>query len=247
MYKANILIVDDDNELRDYLTSYFKKNGYYSEAEESLIKAYELKLHHPKYHFMVIDLKFENEDAENIFGGVKLFSLCYQYMKGVKGIILSNYSFEEQKENIFKQLISLVKDGQKAQEMLSSMEKVYVQKIGTGRYSNRLLAMIKVWNKELLAKCKKEVWQKKIRENKIDLILNEIKILIKQNKDFDLLSNRYNKYKADVISGRVSEEKLNTEFNIISYHLWDIVQAIQEEDFYFDKLIDYALKNDIKL
>lgn len=103
MGKGRILVVDDLKNWREQLVEALQHAGYYTNAASSIEEAATL-LKERLYHVLVLDVRMESSDPNNIEGIELLRELNQQGLtKAIKIIIISAYGTKEQTRDAFKE------------------------------------------------------------------------------------------------------------------------------------------------
>lgn len=246
MKKGKILLIEDKKEILDDLSFSLQINNYQALCAPSINDGVEL-IHENDIQFIIVDLKFEQDDKEKEFGGLKLFHLLYQLKTTINVIILSACSFEGEKDNFLSQLKQLRNNDEGIDNILKNMHKVYVCKHGEYRYSERILAMIKLFDDELILKCK-DFWQDIIGCGSCGKTMKLIKDLLKMIADDEnrhtiiMLSNECNR----LLDEEIRKLTPATALNDLSGRLLKFIQKLIKEDFDLVELAKYAVANKIK-
>src|SRR5579884_489443 len=101
--KGRILVVDDLKSWREQLVEALQHAGYHTDAASSIAQAAMLLKEH-LYHILVLDVRMQPSDPNNIEGIELLRELSQQGLtKAIKIIIISAYGTKEQTRDAFKE------------------------------------------------------------------------------------------------------------------------------------------------
>ncbi len=126
------LVVDDLEQWRKALTITLQREGFFTDSAATADEALE-RLNETLYHLLILDIRLEDSDSNNIEGINLLQKLAQRGLSGATSvIILSAYGTLERMRRAFKEhevADFLSKDDFSAQTFMESVNQVFAQKV----------------------------------------------------------------------------------------------------------------------
>ena len=128
---STVLIVDDEEHIREDLKKHLKKRKYQVYTASTVEDANKIILSE-ELDYALIDLTL---DFTSEYGGIKVFTFVKEKQPKVKPFILSAYPFIDVKEELKKEL----KEEEESERILQEIEEDYISKGGKKNYIEAVL------------------------------------------------------------------------------------------------------------